>query len=117
MDSSAASKCKSCPPDLHARTICSYFKPKAPSIPSDIYHFGTIDTTNQLDDLNKLLEENCTHSSAVAMARQSYNARQRQKAPNIRPSTEPVADLSPAPAPTREEGEPLISVERMREIY
>src|SRR6266478_1262771 len=113
MDSNAASKRKSCPPDLHTHTICSYFKPKTPSIPLDIYHFGTIDTTNQSDDLNKLSEENHTCSSAVAMARQSYNARQRQKAPNTRPSTEPVTDSSPASAPTREEGEPLISVECM----
>src|SRR6266478_4835088 len=103
MDSNTASKCKSCPPDLHARTICSYFNPKAPSIPPDIYHFGTVDTTNQSDDLNKLLEENRTRSSAVAMARQSYNARQHQKVPNTRPSTEPVADSSPTSAPTREE--------------
>src|SRR6266436_141475 len=111
MDSHAASKCKSCPLDLHTHTICSYFKPKAPSIPPNIYHFGTIDTTNQSDDLNKLSEENRTRSSAVAMARQSYNARQCQKAPNTKPSTEPVADSSPASAPTREEGKPLISVE------
>src|SRR6266478_8084030 len=115
MDSNTTSKCKSCPLDPHALTICSYFKPKAPSIPLNIYHFGTIDTTNQSDDLDKLSEENRTCSSAVAMARQSYNARQRQKAPNTRPNTEPVADLSPASAPTREEGELLISVERMRE--
>src|SRR6266403_700943 len=101
MDSSAASKCKSCPPDLHTRTSCSYFKPKTPAIPLDIYHFGTIDTTNQSDDLNKLSEENRTRSSAVAMARQSYNARQHQKVPNTRPSTEPVADPSPVPAPTK----------------
>src|SRR6266478_9516569 len=105
MDSNTASKCKSCPPDLHTRTICSYFKPKAPSIPLDIYHFGMIDTANQSDDLDKLSEENRTRSSAVAMARQSYNAQQCQKAPNTRPNTEPVADSSPASAPTREEGE------------
>src|SRR6266478_1765848 len=113
MDSNATSKCKSCPPDLHTRTICSYFKPKVPSIPPNIYHFGTIDTTSLLDNPNKLLEDNHARSAAVAMARQSYNARQCQKAPNTRPSTEPIADSSPTPAPTREEGEPLISVECM----
>src|SRR6266478_4177857 len=101
MDSNTASKCKSCPPDPHTRTICSYFKPKAPSIPPDIYHFGTINTTNLSDDRNKLSEENHTRSSAVAMARQLYNAQQHQKAPNTRPSTEPVADPSPVPAPTK----------------